>query len=86
MPTYPKKITMDHTPRAIKDLGINTPFTARLVRNRLEIHPLGAAAPVYWPPLAPSPTSPQERREKAGVRGKAKPRRSTAKAKPSKGA
>ena len=50
MPKYPKTVTMDHLTRAIEDLGINQPFTARVVGNRLEIHPLGARAPVTWPP------------------------------------
>ena len=51
MPKYPKTVTMDHLTRAIEDLGINQPFTARVVGNRLEIHPLGAKAPVTWPPV-----------------------------------
>jgi hypothetical protein len=56
MPRYPKKITLRHTERAVKELDLKNQwnpgaYNTRLVNNRLEFHLLGGRI-LYWPPVA----------------------------------
>ena len=54
MPQYPKKVTLDHIPRAVKELDFKAKYNpgayyARLVRNRLEFQ-LTTGQVLTWPP------------------------------------